>query len=371
VEARRGRPGVGLAVVVGLVQVLGARWAARGGGSLDALGYALLLAGPAALVFRRRFPLAVFFVSAAAATTYGLMDRYPGGPYVVAAVLALLAAMRAQRHEAVLVCLLSWLAAVFAGRILPDADLREPTVTQAVLLALGMLALLFIGEGNRVRGEFFEQEARTRTERRRRQASEERLRIAQELHDVIGHHLSVINVQAGVGLHLMDTQPEQARTSLTAIKQASAEALREVRSVLAALQDDGQEAPRAPAPSLDRVGDLATGLQVEIRVEGTARPLPAEVDRAAYRIIQESLTNVRRHGGPSAAATVVIGYADSALTVQVDDDGVGASAVPSDGGAGLPGMRERAVALGGTFEAGPGPGGGFRVVASIPLKEVP
>jgi signal transduction histidine kinase len=167
----------------------------------------------------------------------------------------------------------------------------------------------------------------------------------------------------------MDSQPEQARTALSAIKQASAEALREVRSVLATLNPDEEEAPRAPAPSLARVGELAAGLPVEIQVRGAERPLPAEVDRAAYRIVQEALTNVRRHAGSSATARVVIEYGESTLTVRVDDDGVGAAAVPSDGGSGLPGMRERAGALGGSFEAGPLPDGGFRVRASLPLGD--
>jgi len=372
------RSGVGLAVVVGLVQVFGARWAAHGGESLDVVGYLLLLAGPAALALRRRIPLGSFVVAAAAATAYGLIAGYPRGPYLLAAVIGLLVAMRAGRQEAVLVCILAWVTTVFAGRVLPGADLRVPSVTQAILMAVGIVALLFIGEGNRVRGEYVEQvgrvraqEARTKAEQRRRQASEERLRIARELHDVIGHHLSLINVQAGVGLHLMDSQPEQARTALSAIKEASAEALREVRSVLATLDPDEEEAPRAPAPSLARVGELAAGLPVGIQVRGAERPLPAEVDRAAYRIVQEALTNVRRHAGPSAAATVVIEYGESMLTVQVDDDGIGAAAVPSEGGSGLPGMRERAVALGGSFEADPRPDGGFRVRASIPVKEAP
>jgi signal transduction histidine kinase len=213
------------------------------------------------------------------------------------------------------------------------------------------------------------EQARTREEQQRRQASEERLRIARELHDVLGHHLSLINVQAGVGLHLMDSRPEQAREALTAIKSASAEALREVRSVLGVLRPEEEAAPRAPAPSLARLDDLTAdaGLPVRTVVDGTPRPLPAEVDRAAYRIVQEALTNVRRHAGPAAAAVVTIGYAEGEVTVRVTDDGAG-SAAPLDGGNGIPGMRARAEALGGTLTAAPVPGGGFAVRAVLPVN---
>src|SRR5690606_35800167 len=196
----------------------------------------------------------------------------------------------------------------------------------------------------------------------RRHASEERLRIAQELHDVIGHHLSLINVQAGVGLHLMDSRPEQARAALSAIKQASAEALGEVRSVLATLRAADEAAPRTPALGLDRLAELTgdAGLPVQTSIVGTARPLPPEVDRAAYRIVREALTNVRRHAGAGAAARVVVEYGAKELVVRVDDDGGGATpAAPVNEGTGIGGMRERAEALGGSPAAGPRvPGGG-------------
>jgi signal transduction histidine kinase len=303
-------------------------------------------------------------------------------------VVALVVAGRGGRAgPAFLLAALGWATFVFGGRLFPSAGLVVPGVLQSVLLAFAIVVLVGASESSRVRAAQLAQaakaraeEERARTEQRRRQASEERLLIARELHDVIGHHLSLINVQAGVGLHLMETRPEQARESLAAIKQASAEALREVRAVLGALQtaEDGA-APRAPAPRLDRIGELiaeveAAGLTVGVRVEGEPGPVPAEVDRAAYRIVQEALTNVRRHAGPSAAATVVIGYGERELTVRVEDDGGGAVAVPPAGepeerGAGLPGMRERATALGGSFAAGWRPEGGFRVAATLPLTE--
>jgi signal transduction histidine kinase len=205
-------------------------------------------------------------------------------------------------------------------------------------------------------------------EEARRRAGEERMRIARELHDVLAHNISLINVQAGVALHLMDEQPGQSRTALQAIKQASNDALGELRSVLDVLRQGEEQPPRSPATGLAQLGSLvagvqATGLEVRTRVEGVPRPLPAGTDLAAFRIVQESLTNVTRHAGP-ATATVLVRYGDRELTVQVDDDGRGPGA--SGPGNGIRGMRERVAALDGELTAGPRPGGGFRVEAHLP-----
>jgi signal transduction histidine kinase len=264
--------------------------------------------------------------------------------------------------------------------------LREAIVTGAWLLAV-----FAVGEAARVKAMQWSEiakaraeQARARAEQERRQASEERLRIARELHDVLGHHLSLINVQAGVGLHLIDSRPEQAREALAAIKSASAEALREVRSVLGVLRPDEEVAPRSPAPGLDRLPDLTAeaGFPVTVRREGAPRPLPPEVDRAAYRIVQEALTNVRRHAGSAVTAEVTLGFEAHGVRVTVRDDG---TAAPHDHGVrdgtvsdqgrhdpgvagnGIAGMRARAAALGGTLSAGPGDGGGFRVEAVLPV----
>jgi signal transduction histidine kinase len=205
----------------------------------------------------------------------------------------------------------------------------------------------------------------------RRRAGEERLRIARELHDVLAHNISLINVQAGVALHLMDEQPGQSRSALVAIKQASNDALEELRSVLDVLRQGEEQPPRAPASDLAHLNSLvagvsATGLEVRTRVEGTPRPLPAGVDLAAFRIVQEALTNLTRHAGP-ASATVLVGYGSEELTAQVDDDGRGPASNGAGQGNGIRGMRERAAALGGELAAGPRPGGGFRVRARLPL----
>src|SRR5205085_772573 len=242
----------------------------------------------------------------------------------------------------------------------------------ALGLAAWLLVLGTVSEVIRTRRERAVEIWRTRAEESRRRASEERLRIAQDLHDVLAHNISLINVQAGVALHLMDEQPEQARSALTAIRQASKEALGELRSVLGVLRQVDEEPPRAPTPGLADLDDLvrgteAAGLAVRTHIDDTPRPLPAGVDLAAYRIVQEALTNVARHAGP-AVATVRVAYGDGELTVEVEDDGRGrAPTSTSGGGNGIPGMRERAAALGGRLETGPRPGGGFRVQARLPV----
>jgi signal transduction histidine kinase len=205
-----------------------------------------------------------------------------------------------------------------------------------------------------------------------RREGEERLRIAQELHDVLAHNISLISVQAGAGELLLDEGDERARAAFTAIKQASKDALRELRSVLDVLRSDVEAAPRGPAPTLAQVDELverarAAGVEVEAHVEGTRRSLPAAVEVAAYRILQEAVTNVIRHAGP-ARATLRLVYGDNALVVQVEDNGRGAAAAASSGGKGLMGMAERVAALGGSVESGPRPGGGFRVRGRLPLE---
>jgi len=238
----------------------------------------------------------------------------------------------------------------------------------APLVALFTVFIAFAGFLARTARE----QERLQQERRRRKVSEERLRVAQELHDVLGHHLSLINVRAGVGLHLMDRQPDHARTALETIRLASSEALREVRSVLDLLYPADEAAPRAPAPGLDRLRELTdgAGLPVRTTINGVPRLLPAEIDRAAYRIVQEALTNVRRHAGMRASAAVTIDYQRAEeVVIEVEDDGghagpVGAAAPE---GTGIGGMRERAIALGGSLTAGPLPLGGWQVRAVLPI----
>jgi signal transduction histidine kinase len=224
-----------------------------------------------------------------------------------------------------------------------------------------------------------EEAERTRDEVARRRAAEERLRIARELHDSLTHSISVIQVQAGVAVHLARKRGEEVPPALLAIQEASTDATRELRSTLGVLRDrDGRDADGDGdgASGLGQLDSLvgrarAAGLPVTVTVSGAERALPPEVDQAAYRIVQEALTNVSRHAG-RACASVHLRYTPDALSVQVDDDGTGAGTSsgprPAGPGLGLIGMRERVTALGGRLHAGPRDGGGFQVRAVFPAR---
>ncbi len=346
------------------------------------LGYGLLVASALALAPRRRYRIASMVVVVALTLTYYLL-AFPGGPFFLAAFLALAGGIIAGKRPATwVVAGLGYAVVALVGSVdgkFIYAGYAVPNPSLGGLIALGawILLTLAIAEAFRNRasalaeiGRTRAEQARARTEQQRRQTSDERLRIAQELHDVVGHHLSLINVQAGVGLHLMDDRPEQARVALTTIKAASSEALAEVRAVLGLLRaEEGEQAPRAPAPSLANLSVLLDSSGARLVTQGTERPLPPEVDRAGYRIVREALTNVRRHAGDGATATVTIGYLPGELSVVVADDGTGATGAPADGN-GLAGMRARAEALGGTLSAGSVPTGGFQVAARLPLPSL-
>ncbi|MEV1169314.1 sensor histidine kinase [Nonomuraea sp. NPDC049784] len=208
----------------------------------------------------------------------------------------------------------------------------------------------------------------SKEEEARRRASEERLRIARELHDVLGHNISMINVQASAALHGLKKRPEDAETALRTIKDSSKETLRELRTTLGVLRQVDEDAPTTPADSLARVEALvaASGLEVRTELSGPLDAVPTEVDLAAARIVREALTNVSRHSG-TTQATLTITNASGNIMIRVEDDGPGAT-YDEGSGFGLQGMRERAMALGGTLEAGSRPEGGFRVVAHLPLN---
>jgi signal transduction histidine kinase len=341
---------------------------------LSVLGFLLLTVGPLALLVRRRHPpeaLAVVF----AATLLYVVIGYTPGPIYLSLVIAFGTVVVAGYRT------LGWVAVIAGWALfswLPPAVGRggAPTLLQAVALAAWLLVLLGAAEGLRIRRERAAEAKRQREQEAQRRADEERIRIARELHDVLAHNISMINVQSGVALHLLEQRPEQARTALSAINEASADALREMRAVLGVLRRVDEPAPRAPAAGLDRLDSLvsrsaAAGLAVEVHLEGEPRPLAASVDLAAFRIVQESLTNVARHAH-AEAATVRLAYGATELTVQIDDAGPGRDAAAglngAGGGSGIVGMRERATALGGRLEAGPRPGGGFRVRAILPLS---
>ena len=218
-----------------------------------------------------------------------------------------------------------------------------------------------------------EEAERTRDETARRRAVEERLRIARELHDSLTHSISVIQVQVGVAVHLTRKRGEDVPPALLAIQEASADATRELRATLGVLrsQDDygSEDGDGSGLGQLDGLVARArsAGLPVSVTVSGGQRPLPPDVDQAAYRIVQEALTNVSRHAD-QACAFVHLHYAPDALTVQVNDDGKGVSTMSAGPGLGLIGMRERVSALGGRLHAGPREGGGFQVRAELPVR---
>lgn len=367
-----------LAVAIAVAQVGGTWLAGRHQADREAFDVTaglLLAVGPAALVVRRRYPVAVYLF--AFATTLGYVALgYPRGPIFFALIVSFLTVVLAgHRVVAMAVLAAGYVSFLFADAVFLDEP--GPGWVPAVGLAAWLIVLAGVGEGIRVRRVRVLDAARAREEEARRRASEERLRIARELHDVLAHNISLINVQAGVALHLMEEQPAQARTALTAIKAASKDALGELRSVLDVLRQVDEGPPRAPTAGLedlDRLvsGATAAGIDVRVVTEGTPRPLPPSVDLAAFRIVQEALTNVTRHAG-QATATISLTYGDADLTVQVDDDGRGRSSVngTSAGGNGIPGMKERAAALGGRLDAGPKPDGGFRVRSSLPLPPPP
>jgi len=370
-----------LALAVGVVQVAGTYLAGRRQADrepFDVLAGLLLVAGPGALVVRRRFPVAVY-VAAFTATLAYVSLGYPRGPVFFSLIASFLTVVLAGHRVVAWVGLaVGYVCFLWAEVVFQDAD--SPGWEALVGLAAWLLVLAAAGEGLRIRRVRTEEAARAQEEEARRRAGEERLRIARELHDVLAHNISLINVQAGVALHLMEEQPEQARTALTAIKAASKDALGELRSVLDVLRMTGpggrswgevdEGAPRTPTAGLedlDRLvsGATAAGVDVRVVTEGTPRPLPPSVDLAAFRIVQEALTNVTRHAG-HATATISLTYGEEGLTVEVDDDGRGVNGAGPGSGNGIRGMKERASALGGELEAGPKPGGGFRVTASLP-----
>src|SRR5580658_1144584 len=210
---------------------------------------------------------------------------------------------------------------------------------------------------------------RTRDQAGQRRAMEERLRIARELHDSLTHSISVIQVQSGVAVHLARKRGEDVPPALLAIQEAGADAVRELRATLGVLRsEDGDGSGLGQLDSLVARA-RAAGLPVTVSVTGERRPLPPEVDQAAYRIVQEALTNVSRHAG-QACASVHLHYTPEAFCVQVDDDGqgTGAGTRPSGPGLGLAGMRERVSALGGRLQTGPQDGGGFQVRAELPVR---
>lgn len=362
---------VAIVVPIAFVQVVFTFGAAYGQTQLDrvnALTIVLVLLSAVALRWRRSHPVIVLVVVYALLATYFALHN-PFGPIFISLVVALFNAIAYGRRVSAWTTGYAGAAVLFAAIIARSSWDFSWGGAGAVFAWISLV--MGVGELAKARRDRAAQAEAARAEQDKRQASEERLRIAREVHDVLAHHVSLINVQSGVALHLIDDNPDQVREALTAIKQSSKEVLVELRNILGVLRDVDRAAPRHPVASLDDLDRLlermrTAGLPTAVEVVGEKRPVPKGVDAAALRIVQESLTNTYRHAGPTSA-TVTLTYLPDELRVQVDDEGRGEAGGPSVGtGSGLTGMRQRAEALSGTFTAGPRPGGGFRVVATFP-----
>jgi signal transduction histidine kinase len=331
------------------------------------------------IAVRRRFPIGVLVAVSAAVALYGLLS-FPPSFVIVGMLVALYnvaTALERRRFAAwaigcsavvVLATLPVWGTTPFW------ADLVRTIALLAVATAAGDAARnrrAYIVEVVRRAAEA----ERTHEEEARRRVDEERLRIARELHDITAHSLSIVAVQSGVALHVLDSDPESARSALVAIRETSRSALQELRAMLGVLRSAGEVgdgAPLAPTPGLARIEDLVqplrdAGLHVEVTGPPPGDPLPAMVDASAYRIVQEALTNVLRHA-ESANVRVTLSRDEGSLSLEVADDGAAGGGALTREGHGIAGMRERALALGGTFFAGPQPGRGWRVAATLPLR---
>jgi signal transduction histidine kinase len=365
---------------------------AVGGGSgaapLDALAWVLggLLAVP--VLLRHRWPLQVLLACSVLLFAYYSFHRRNISP---APLLSL------PLYDAALAGYLAWAIAIPAGYMaiglfVVGASTHQSLVSLAAefLPGIALLGLaVLLGEvvrGRRALAAETAQRLQAAQEERdaeaARQVAEERLRIARDLHDTVAHSMATIAVQAGSALHLLDGRDGNLRAALTAIRETSKEALGEMRTTLGQLRagpTDGDA--RTRSGGLDRLASLrdavtAAGAPVTISVEGTEQALPPDVDHVAYRILQEALTNVLRHAGPSARATVCLRYERDAVAIRVTDDGGdpatgrpggGVPAAPAGGGHGLTGMAERAAAVGGEVTAAALAGGGFEVLARLPL----
>ncbi|MBK4346632.1 sensor histidine kinase [Lacisediminihabitans changchengi] len=337
------------------------------------LSLAITLVGPIVLIGARRWPGPVIAVTAAAASADILLFHDVNRPPYVALAFALVSSIvRGARLWAWISVAAAWVL-VIAIALLGGLDLPPQRIAA---ITLGILIVMGLGEAVRTRRDNFLEFSRRFAERKQSEVQAERVRIARELHDVLAHSLSQINVQASVGLHLMDTQPDKAKDALASIKESSKSALDEVRSMLGVLRaEDGADpgAPLVPEPDLSRLAGLAASIEAQgIAVDVHNRissPPPAPAQLALYRIAQESLTNVLRHA-KATRVTVLAEQIDGEYRLTVTDNGTGVP-VSTNGGRGLLGMHERADLLGGTLEAGPRAVGGFEVRATIPTQTQP
>ncbi|MFJ2650244.1 sensor histidine kinase [Streptomyces sp. NPDC087420] len=378
-----------LAVMLLGVSLLWAVTAVDGvGPRLRAIGVVVLLSIVVAL--RRRAPARMLLLVVALGVVQLALDvPVNPGDFAMLVIIYTVAAEGGPRWAS----RLALVGGLFAA---PLSQLRWPVdeastfgrVFAGVVLTVPFVLAWVLGDSLRTRRAYFDQleERATRLEKEREAQAKvavaaERARIARELHDVVAHNVSVMVVQADGAAYVLDAAPDQAKQALETISSTGRQALAEMRRLLGVLRtgDTREGGEYVPQPDVDQIEDLVeqvrrAGLTVDFKIEGTARPLPSGVELTAYRIVQEALTNSRKHGGPDVGASVRLVYFDDGLGLLVEDDGRGAAhELYVDGGAdghghGLIGMRERVGMVGGTLDAGPRPGGGFRISALLPLK---
>jgi signal transduction histidine kinase len=352
---------------------------ALAGGRYELVVISLVLVIP--LVFRRDHPVAAFAIGITVGALQVLLDIQVNSIDLVIVVLLYTLAAYGRRRVSLAglaICLAGSAAAVARWAPSSQLSLAHWVMIGFIMFAGSSLIAWVLGDSVRYRRAYYSslEDRAARLERERDAqaqiaAAAERARIARELHDVIAHNVSVMVVQADGASYALDSSPERARQALGAIASTGRQALAEMRRMLGVLRSDDDATGLVPLPGIGQLGELleqtrASGLDVSFTVQGVPGPLPGGLALAAYRIIQESLTNTRKHGGPRASARVLLRYCEDVLMLQITDDGRGAT-VADGAGHGLTGMRERVALYNGTLRTGPLPGGGYQVTARLPV----
>jgi signal transduction histidine kinase len=336
----------------------------------DTWTYVLLGLCAGSLVFRSRFPL----LTLAGVTAFGAAYLESGQPVFVVQLIVLLAVYSAVADSGLLrgvAILVSILCGAILGAAIWASDAPR-TDAQWAMDAAWLLAAIFLGDTVRSRREIAEQAELKRDEEARRRVSEERLQIARDLHDVVGHNVSLINVQAGAGAHVLYNDAQQARETFENIRRASHETLQELRGLVGVLRDPASGQTTAPTPGMEGIEQLVQGFveagqSVELTVTGDRSHVTGITDLSAYRVVQEALTNTVRHA-PGARVQVDVQYHDDDVTISVTNNrGDQSRPRQPGGGHGVLGMRERVFAIGGRLDTGPDPDGGFHVHAVLPV----
>ena len=339
----------------------------------DALAVALGFAITVPLYWRRTHPLPALLVSCTAIAVLAGLDYITYNLPTAPLFLAFAVGAYAERRRATLglVAVNVTLAIIFLTDP-PDLDAQGTVLNMAIFSGAWLAGQVIRARSAAAAARIAEAEERAETQRQQgaRAVAEERLRLAQELHDVVAHSMSVIAVQAGMGVHVIEKDPEEAKRALEAISQTSRTTLQEMRRLLGVLRDEDGGRSHAPAPGLAELPALvadvrSAGVPVELTVEGDPAGVPDSVELSVYRLVQEGLTNVLKHAG-AASAEVAVRCLPGEVEVEVLDDGRGAAAANGAGGHGLVGMRERVALWGGNLTTGPRQGGGYRVLARLP-----